>query len=121
MRRGIPTIRSTASCINVYASNPNPQQGRVTVNAGQMTDTGAIYYLNLPIPNPGSYILIAECYDGANLFLNSNIIANPYPITIPGVFSITGNSNKYNPNNPIGYDLRSGILFPAVRYRPHAR
>ncbi|HEV2355828.1 MAG TPA: S8 family serine peptidase, partial [Puia sp.] len=85
--------------INVYATNSNPQAGRVNVGAGQMTDTGAIYYLNLPIPNPGSYIIIAECYNNANLFLNSNIASNPYPMSIPGVFSVTGNSNKYNPNN----------------------
>jgi len=84
---------------NVAASNSSPQSGRVTVNAGQMSDTGSVYYLNLPVPTPGSYILITECY-GCNLFLNSNIAANPYPISIPGVFSITGNSNKYgDPNN----------------------
>ncbi len=98
--------------INVYATNPNPQQGRVTVNAGQMTDTGAVYYLNLPVPAPGSYILIAECYGGANLFLNSNIAANPYPISIPGVFSITGNSNKYNPNNASDTTFDQGYYFP---------
>jgi len=98
--------------INVHASNPNPQQGRVAVNAGQMTDTGAIYYLNLPIPNPGSYILITECYNGANLFLNSNIASNPYPISIPGVFSITGNSNKYDPNNASDTTFDQGYYFP---------
>jgi len=98
--------------INVYASNSNPQQGRVTVNAGQMTDTGGIYYLNLPIPNPGSYILIAECYNGANLFLNANIASNPYPLSIPGVFSITGNSNKYNPNNASDTTFDQGYYFP---------
>jgi hypothetical protein len=98
--------------INVYATSPNPQQGRVSVNAGQMTDTGAVYYLNLPIPNPGSYILIAECYGGANLFLNSNITANPYPMSIPGVFSITGNSNKYNPNNASDTTFDQGYYFP---------
>jgi hypothetical protein len=98
--------------INVYATSPNPQQGRVSVNAGQMTDTGAVYYLNLPIPNPGTYILIAECYGGANLFLNSNITANPYPMSIPGVFSITGNSNKYNPNNSSDTTFDQGYYFP---------
>jgi hypothetical protein len=98
--------------INVYASNPNPQQGRVTVNAGQMTDTGGVYYLNLPIPNPGSYILITECYNGANLFLNSNIASNPYPISIPGVFSITGNSNKYDPNNASDTTFDQAYYFP---------
>jgi hypothetical protein len=97
--------------INVYATNPTPTPGRVSVNAGQMNDTGAIYYLNLPIPNPGTYILIAQCY-GSNLFLNSNITANPYPITIPGVFSITGNSNKYNPNNSSDTTYDRGYYFP---------
>ena len=80
--------------INVYATRQTQQSGRVNVPAGQMTDTGAIYYLNLPIPTPGNYILITEC-NGCNLFVNSNIATNPYPISIPGVFSITGNSNKY--------------------------
>ena len=98
--------------INVYATSAVQQSGRVTVNAGQMTDTGAIYYLNLPIPNPGSYILIAECYGGANLFLNSNIAANPYPMTVPGVFSITGNSNKYNPQNNSDTTFDQGYYFP---------
>jgi hypothetical protein len=98
--------------LNVYATNPNPQQGRVTVNAGQMTDTGAVYYLNLPVPTAGSYILIAECYGGANLFLNQNIPTNPYPISIPGVFSITGNSNKYNPNNASDTTFDQGYYFP---------
>jgi len=98
--------------INVYATNPVLQSGRVNVNAGQMTDTGAIYYLNLPVPNPGSYILIAECYGGSNLFLNSNIASNPYPMTIPGVFAITGNSNKYNPSNNSDTTFDQGYYFP---------
>ena len=98
--------------INVYPTKQVPQTGRVTVNAGQLTDTGAIYYLNLPIPNPGSYILIAECYGGANLFLNSNVATNPYPVSIPGVFSITGNSNKFNPNNTKDTTFDRGYYFP---------
>ncbi len=98
--------------INVYATNPVQQSGRVNVNAGQMTDTGAVYYLNLPVPNPGSYILIAECYGGSNLFLNSNIASNPYPMTIPGIFSVTGNSNKYNPNNNSDTTFDRGYYFP---------
>jgi hypothetical protein len=97
--------------INVSATNPNPQQGRVAVTT--MNDTGAVYYLNLPIPNPGSYILIAECYNGANLFLNENIASNPYPISVPGVFSITGNSNKYgDPHNTQDTTYDQGFYFP---------
>ena len=84
--------------LDVYPSKQVPQSGEVTVNAGDFSDTGAIYYLNLPIPNPGSYILIAQCSDSTNLFLNTGITTNHYPISIPGVFSVTGNSNIYDPN-----------------------
>jgi hypothetical protein len=84
--------------LDVYPSKQVAQSGVVTVNAGDFSDTGAIYYLNLPIPNPGSYILIALCSDSTNLFLNTGITTNHYPISIPGVFSVTGNSNIYDPN-----------------------
>ncbi len=97
--------------INVYPTYATPQSGRVNISAGQMTDTGAVYYLNLPIPNPGNYILIAECY-GSNLFIDENIATNPYPIKIPGVFSVTGNSNKYNPNNSSDTTFDRGFYFP---------
>lgn len=97
--------------VNVYATKQTPASGRVTVNAGQMTDTGAIYYLNLPIPNPGNYILITECIN-SNVFLNSNIASNPYPISIPGVFSVTGNSNKFNPNNSSDTTFDQSYYFP---------
>jgi hypothetical protein len=86
--------------LDVYPSKQVPQSGEVTVSAGDFSDTGAIYYLNLPIPNPGSYILIAQCSDSTNLFLNTGISTNHYPISIPGVFSVTGNSNIYDPNKP---------------------
>jgi hypothetical protein len=97
--------------LNAYATSPSPQSGRVDISAGQMTDTGAVYYLNLPIPNPGNYILIAACY-GCNLFINSNIASNPYPMSIPGVFSITGNSNKYNPQNSSDTTFYRKYYFP---------
>jgi hypothetical protein len=84
--------------LDVYPSKQVPQSGAVTVSAGDFSDTGAIYYLNLPIPNPGSYILIAQCSDSTNLFLNTGISTNHYPISIPGIFSVTGNSNIYDPN-----------------------
>jgi Subtilase family/GEVED domain/Secretion system C-terminal sorting domain len=88
----------TSVTLDVYPSKQVPQSGEITVNAGDFSDTGAIYYLNIPIPNPGSYILIAQCSDNTNLFLNTGITTNPYPISIPGIFSVTGNSNVYDPN-----------------------
>jgi hypothetical protein len=88
----------TSTTIDVYNTRPS-QLGRINIAQGGMTDTGAIFELNIPIPTPGNYILIAQCSDTATLFLNSGITTNHYPISIPGVFTVTGNSNKYDPNN----------------------
>ena len=90
----------TSTTVDVYATKQVPQSGRINVGAGQMTDTGGVFDLNIPIPTPGDYILIAQCSDSTNLFLNSGITADHYPVSIPGVFAVTGNSNKYDPNNP---------------------
>jgi hypothetical protein len=76
--------------IDVYATDPTPQAGAQTGN--DPADLGAIFLLNLPVVTPGDHAIIVECLDGATLFRNNNIPANPYPYTIPGVFSITGNS-----------------------------
>jgi hypothetical protein len=79
--------------VDVYATTPTPQFGQVNVPAGSTADSGATFLINMPIPNPGAYIIIFTCHDSATAFLNANIPKNenPYPITIPGVFSITGN------------------------------
>jgi hypothetical protein len=82
----------SSSTITVYPTTPNPQPGAVTGNNAQ--DTGAVYYLNLPVPAAGSYGIIIDCEDGASIFRNNGITVNPYPLGIPGVFSITGNSAK---------------------------
>ena len=76
--------------IDVYATDPTPQAGAQTGN--DPADLGAVFLLNLPVVTPGDHAIIVECLDGATLFRNNNIPANPYPYTIPGVFSITGNS-----------------------------
>ena len=55
------------------------------------SDTGATFLLNIPVPNPGDYILIFTCHDNSSAFVNANLPANPYPLSIPGIFSITGN------------------------------
>lgn len=91
----------TSVTLDVYPSKQVPQAAEgnpITVNAGDFSDTGAIYYLNIPIPNPGSYILIAQCTNNTGIFLNTGITTNHYPVSIPGVLSVTGNSNVYDPN-----------------------
>ncbi|MEJ0081865.1 MAG: hypothetical protein WDM78_13160 [Puia sp.] len=55
-------------------------------------NTGAVFLLNLAVPTPGDHVLIVLAQDSAFLFRNNNITKNPYPVGIPGVFTITGNS-----------------------------
>jgi hypothetical protein len=45
----------------------------------------------------GNHILIIKTDSIANIFRNKNIAANPYPYSIPNVFTITGN-NATNPS-----------------------
>ncbi|HVU97615.1 MAG TPA: S8 family serine peptidase [Puia sp.] len=78
--------------IDVYATAAKPDTAaQVNVPAGDNTDTGATYLLNIPVPTPGNYIIIFDCLNYATAFLNANISKDPYPITLPGIFSVTGN------------------------------
>lgn len=80
-----------STTLNVTATNPNPAPG--AVNGNPTNDTGAVYQLNLPIPTTGDHILLALCNEnGATIFRNNNIAGTTYPISVPGVMSITGNS-----------------------------
>jgi hypothetical protein len=67
------------------AGNPN------TVPVGDNTDTGAVFLLNIPVPTPGDYIIIIDCLDSSTLFVNNNVKTNPYPVSLAGIISITGN------------------------------
>ncbi len=80
----------SSNTIDVYPTTPDPQGG--AVDRIIASDTGAVFYLNLPVPTTGKHAIIIVCQDGANIFRNNNISSNPYPFSVPGVFSITGNS-----------------------------
>jgi hypothetical protein len=89
---------------NVTATNPTPAGGAVTGNP--VGDTGAIYQLNLPVNTPGDHVLIVTCSNGATIFRNNNMVGATYPMAVPGVFSITGNSVNWgstNDPNPFYY------------------
>ena len=91
--------------VDVGATNPTPGPGVQPDNAA---DVGAVYAINLAIPDPGDHILILQCSDGATIFRNNGLNAitpNPYPFTIPGVISITGNSagGNTNPNQYLSF------------------
>jgi hypothetical protein len=83
--------------IEVYATTPNVLPGVITGN--NAADTGAIFRLDLPVFTTGDHILLIECSnsqgraDSATIFRNNGITSTTtYPMTIPNVFSITGNS-----------------------------
>ncbi|HEY4936120.1 MAG TPA: GEVED domain-containing protein, partial [Puia sp.] len=76
--------------IDVYPTTTTAS--RVVSSINSPSDTGAVFLLNLPVPTPGDHILIVIAEDSAFLFRNNNITANPYPLGIPGIFTITGNS-----------------------------
>ncbi len=95
-------LASTA--ISVYPTTPTPTAANAdgsTSSINNASDTGAIYTLNLPIPTIGDHIIIIDCQGGASIFRNNAVSPNPYPISLPNVISITGNSASTTalPNN----------------------
>lgn len=83
--------------LDVYATTPTPTTGAVSGN--NATDTGAIYYLNIPVSTTGDHVLIVECLksqgrpDSATIFRNNGITGTgTYPMSVPNIMSITGNS-----------------------------
>jgi Subtilase family/GEVED domain/Secretion system C-terminal sorting domain len=80
----------STNTIDVYPTTTAPSRVASSVNSA--SDTGAVFLLNLAVPTPGDHVLIVIAEDSAFLFRNNNITNNPYPVGIPGVFTITGNS-----------------------------
>jgi hypothetical protein len=113
--------RVTSTVLNVVATNPNPAPGAVSGNPAN--DTGAVYMLNLRVDQPGDYILMALCSDGATIFRNNGITGTTYPISVPNVASFTGNSVNVsgtgdpNPFYYFFYDMkiRTGNSCPSSR------
>ena len=89
----------SSTTIDAYATNPNPQAGSVTGNPS--SDTGAIFHLGLSVPTAGSHSIIIVSDGNASIFRNNGITSQPYPFTIPGIFSITGNSALSTTNSSL--------------------
>ena len=83
----------SSNTINVYPTTPTtPALG---TNINNASDTGAIYALNLDVPEVGSHVIIIQCDTsaGTSIFRNNGITTKPYPYNSLGnIFSITGNS-----------------------------
>lgn len=85
--------------IDVHPTTQHPDTAhQVDVAAGDNTDTGAVFLLNVPVPVPGDYILLIDCQNYTSAFVNANIPSNPYPFTLPGIIDITGNDFRDYPN-----------------------
>jgi len=94
----------SSAAISVYPSTPTPTPANAdgtTSTINNAADTGSIYTLNLPVPTIGNHIIIIDCQGGASIFRNNAVNPNPYPISLPNVISITGNSASTTalPNN----------------------
>jgi Subtilase family/GEVED domain/Secretion system C-terminal sorting domain len=93
-----------ATTLNVYPTTPeNPALGAQDNNP---LDTGAVFFLNLPVVAPGKYSIIIQCQNGASIFRNNMITPDPYPFAIPGVFSITGSSAPNTQYYYFFYDMQ---------------
>lgn len=88
-----------ASTIDVYPTTPTPAKGLVTNNS--TADTGAIYVLDLHVPTAGDHVLLVRCLDkagnydsvsGSTIYRNNGITGATYPMSVPNLMSITGNS-----------------------------
>jgi len=102
--------------VDVYATKVVPVDTvQFNVAAGDNTDTGGIFNLNIPIPTPGDYIIIIDCSDHTSAFINffssSSSSTVPYPISIPGVASITGN-NFYDAGKADSLTYYKKFYFP---------
>lgn len=80
----------SSKTVDVYATALTPPVLGAQVN--DPSDAGAIYRLDLDFPTANNYYIVIQCANGASIFRNNNVTANPYPSAVPGVISITGNS-----------------------------
>jgi hypothetical protein len=76
----------------IYVTATAPTPPTLGAQNNDPNDPGAIYYLGLNIPTAGNYGIVIQCENGASIFRNNLIPVNPYPFTVPGIISITGNS-----------------------------
>jgi hypothetical protein len=89
-----------ATTIDVYPTTPSPAKGLITGN--NAADTGAIFVLDLHVPTAGDHVILVRCLDkagnydsvgGSTIFRNNGITGTgTYPMTVPNLASITGNS-----------------------------
>ncbi|MCC9136095.1 S8 family serine peptidase [Pontibacter silvestris] len=75
-----------SATIDVQATRTEPS---ATDAVDDVNDTGAMYPLNLKIPEAGNYHIRMTYQDGATIF-RSNVNVSGFPFTIPNIISLTG-------------------------------
>ncbi|WP_448519775.1 S8 family serine peptidase [Rhodoflexus sp.] len=108
--------------LNVRATRTVPGPG---AQDNDPLDTGQVYRLDLAFPRAGDYEISIAYGTGTTIFRNNNIpdLQNPYPVQVPDVFAITGNTATPNANAFWYYfydmTLRSlGCATPRAAVRP---
>lgn len=83
----------TTTTLHVYTTSTHPEKPLSTgaTQTDDPSDTGAVFYLNIPLP-AGDHDIIIESLDSATIFRNDAIPSNPYPIGSTNLFAWTGNS-----------------------------
>jgi Subtilase family/GEVED domain/Secretion system C-terminal sorting domain len=75
--------------INAYATSPTtPVPGNII---NDPADTGAIYHLGITVPAAGTWGIMVQSTGTASFYRNNTISPTPYPFTLPGIMSVTGN------------------------------
>jgi hypothetical protein len=83
---------SVVSSDSLFVYPTTPTAPTLGANDNNPADTGAIFYLNLPVTDVGPHLIFINCSNGASVFRNNTIASNPYPFTTVGnAFTITGN------------------------------
>lgn len=90
---GYNYLALASNTIDVYNTTPTATapSSSGAANPDVAADSGAYYYLNLPLPS-GSHYIIVQCTNNSTIYRNNPVATNPYPVGVPNAFTITGNS-----------------------------
>ncbi|TDW97522.1 putative secreted protein (Por secretion system target) [Dinghuibacter silviterrae] len=84
----------TTTTVHVYATAPHTEKPHSdgSTQTDDPSDTGAVFYLNIPLP-AGDHDIIIESLDSATIFRNTGVPStNTYPFGSTNLFAWTGNS-----------------------------
>jgi hypothetical protein len=83
----------TTTTVHVFTTSNHPEKPHsdFSTQTDDPSDTGAVFFLNIPLP-AGDHDIIIESLDSATIFRNTGVPSNPYPIGSKNLFAWTGNS-----------------------------